>query len=198
MLIISQSALEDTQNTEQIGVQDFNFNKIYYHILNSPKNIFVVVTDDPKVFLKSLCKSVNLIVAAGGLVKNKKKECLFIYRNDRWDLPKGKLEKFEKPRIGAVREVEEECGIVVYELGKKIGRTYHAYESKGEVVVKRTHWYKMKYRDGGKLKPQLEEGITEVRWFKKGAMDEILANTFPLIVEVMEKTNLIKGKPTLL
>ena len=36
---------------------------------------------------------------------------LFIYRFNKWDLPKGKLNKGEKKQDCAIREVEEECGI---------------------------------------------------------------------------------------
>jgi hypothetical protein len=45
--------------------------------------------------------------AAGGFVRNSNDESLFIYRFDKWDLPKGHLEIDETPEKGAVREVEE-------------------------------------------------------------------------------------------
>lgn len=161
-------------------------------MLNSAKHTFFIVTDDAKAFLKKVVKSVPLIEAAGGLVKNKKGEYLFIYRNDKWDLPKGKLEKGETVRMGAVREVEEECGIEIDKSGAKICKTYHAYITKGQVVIKKSHWYKMKYKGKAKLVPQLEEGITEARWFDKAHTAEILQNTFPSIVEVMIVSKLIK------
>lgn len=160
-------------------------------MLNSSADHFYVITDDTKAFLKRIIKSVTLIEAAGGLVKNKKGDHLFIYRNDKWDLPKGKLEKGEKPRAGAVREVEEECGIEISKSGKKICKTYHAYTVKGQVVLKKSHWYKMKYTGKGKLTPQIEENITEVKWFAKNNFDVILGNTFPSIVEVMEESGLL-------
>ena len=37
-----------------------------------------------------------LVQAAGGLVENKNKQFLFICRNNKWDLPKGKIEKKKK------------------------------------------------------------------------------------------------------
>src|SRR5690606_14812656 len=37
----------------------------------------------------------DYLEAAGGLVFNSKKEVLFIYRLDKWDLPKGKVEAGE-------------------------------------------------------------------------------------------------------
>ena len=94
--------------------------------------------------LKTITKSVTLIKAAGGLVKNLNGEYLFIYRNDKWDLPKGKVEKNERVKEAAVREVEEECGIKVDKLGDKICKTYHVYINKGDVVLKKTHWFDMK------------------------------------------------------
>jgi len=134
-----------------------------------------------------------VIKAAGGLVKNERGEYLFIYRSDKWDLPKGKIEKGEGIKEAAVREVEEECGIKVKRLGKKIGKTYHAYIYKGEVVLKKSYWYKMKCEGQDKLKPQKEEGITDARWFTHDKFGTITKNTFPSITEVMEKTGLIKG-----
>ena len=117
---------------------------------------------------------------------------MFIYRNDKWDLPKGKLEKGEKKKEGAVREVEEECGIALKKCGKKIINTYHTYTLKGELVLKRTYWYSMNYKGNEKLKPQTEEGITDVRWFDKDDLQAIKDNTFPSIMDVLRKKKLLK------
>jgi len=56
----------------------------------------------------------------------------------------------------------------------------------------------MKYKGNEKLKPQHEEGITDVRWFRKGHIDAIVQNTFPSILDVLVKKDLIKEKPALL
>lgn len=156
-----------------------------------------MICEDAKEFIRNVEKSITLIEAAGGLVKNEDGNYLFIYRNDKWDLPKGKLEKDESRKEGAVREVEEECGITVSKLGDKICKTYHVYTIKRQVVLKKTHWYAMKHKGNEKLKPQKEEGITDVRWFKKSQVDTILQNTFPSIVDVLVKTKLIKERPAL-
>ena len=154
-------------------------------------SLFYVLCSDAKNYMKQVNKSIILIEAAGGIAKNEKGEYLFIYRNDKWDLPKGKIEKGEKIKDAAVREVEEECGVRIDELGKKICKTYHVYISRGEVVLKKTHWFKMRSNDQSKLKPQKEEGITDVRWFKKKKVSTIVENTFPSIMDVLLKTKLV-------
>ena len=58
-----------------------------------------------------MMKRFPLIEAAGGLVKHHNGKILFIYRNKKWDLPKGRIEKKEMLIDGAVREVMEETGV---------------------------------------------------------------------------------------
>ena len=93
-----------------------------------------------------------------------------------------------------MREVEEECGIKVSSLEDKICKTYHSYIYKGEVVLKKTHWFKMRSKGQEKLKPQKEEGITDARWFKKEDIAPIVKNTFPSIMDVLIKEKFIKDK----
>ncbi len=177
-----------------IDGQTFNLAVVYHKVLKYNIERFYVVCDDAKAFIKKIESDITVIEAAGGLVKNNEEGFLFIYRNDKWDLPKGKLEKGESRKEGAVREVEEECGIKVSKLGSKICKTYHVYTLKKEVVLKKTHWYAMKHRGNDKLKPQKEEGITDVRWFKRNQIDPILANTYPAILDVLAKKELITEK----
>jgi len=190
---------ESLKNFQQIEHQSFDLKIIYPLILEQyPGYDFFVVCSDAKAFFKKILNSVQVIKAAGGLVKNERKEYLFIYRNDKWDLPKGKIEKGEGIKEGAVREVEEECGITVKNLGKKICKTYHAYIYKGEVVLKKSYWFKMKATGQDKLKPQKEEGITDARWFTREKTDIITKNTFPSILQVMEEVELFKDTEALL
>ena len=199
MLLITESAPKNLKNFQQFDHQTFDLKIIYPLVLEHyPGYNFFVICTDAKAFFKKMTKSIQVIAAAGGLVKNERKECLFIFRNDKWDLPKGKIEKGEKIKEAAVREVEEECGIKVKKLGKKIGKTYHAYIYKGEIVIKKSYWFKMKCEGQDKLKPQKEEGITDARWFTQDKMGVIEKNTFPSILEVMEKTNLLKDTAALL
>ena len=105
-----------------------------------------------------------MIQAAGGLVFNKENQLLTIRRNNLWDMPKGKIEKHEDQRAAALREVMEETGLNMLNISEKAGETYHAYFEDEVVMLKETHWYFMNSSGKGKLKPQLEEGISEVKW----------------------------------
>ena len=182
---------KNLKNFQQIDHQSFDLKIIYPLILEQYKgHNFFVICNDAKSFFKKVLKSLPIIEAAGGLVKNERKEYLFIFRNGKWDLPKGKIERDEKVKEAALREVEEECGITVKKLGKRICKTYHAYIYKNEVVLKKTYWFKMKCEGQDKLKPQKEEGITDARWFTREKTELITKNTFPSILQVMEQVEL--------
>ena len=78
----------------------------------SKEKELVVLTPNPKHALQSFFKNFRWIEAAGGIVVHKEnKKSLFIFRNNKWDIPKGKIEKGETPALGAIREIQEECGI---------------------------------------------------------------------------------------
>lgn len=130
----------------------------------------------------------KIIQAAGGLILNSKSEYLFIYRYNRWDLPKGKMEKNENIEDTAIREVKEECGINEVTITKKIKTTFHIYKEKGKHILKETHWYEMRCGDSEILTPQLEENITKVCWLHSDQMDMVLQNTYGSIKEIIFDT----------
>lgn len=123
-------------------------------------------------------KEFKLITAAGGVVFNEKDEILWIYRNNTWDLPKGKVEKNESVATAAVREVKEECGVTQLNLVCPMIKTYHVYPHKGRQVLKITHWFKMQAQSDQKLNGQTEEGITKVCWLDTVKMQEAFENTY--------------------
>jgi ADP-ribose pyrophosphatase YjhB (NUDIX family) len=129
----------------------------------------------------------RLIEAAGGLVKNKKNEWLFIFRNGKWDLPKGKIEKGEGIKKAAVREVEEECGIDGLSIVKELPSTYHTYFMEEKIILKRTYWFEMFCDSSSKLIPQAEEGITDVKWIASHNMKQVFDNTFESVKEVLRE-----------
>jgi 8-oxo-dGTP pyrophosphatase MutT (NUDIX family) len=126
----------------------------------------------------------KIIEAAGGVVFNAKDEVLLIYRLKTWDLPKGKIDKGETPEIAAVREIQEETGLNVVELGDFICHTYHTYEHKGKRVLKKTHWFKMRTAEE-KLTPQYTEDIELAEWRPLSAFLETQRVIYPSILEVL-------------
>jgi len=114
--------------------------------------------------LKHLLKKLPVVTAAGGMVFNDNKEILFIYRNKRWDLPKGKTEKDETLEESAIREVMEETGVQDLEITRFLRKTYHIFKRKEKYKLKVTHWYEMHSSFKGELIPENEEGIKKVKW----------------------------------
>lgn len=142
-----------------------------------PKGIFII-HDDVKELFNEFKWYFKVEKAAGGLVKNGNDEILFIYRFDKWDLPKGKIEKKEKKKVAAIREVEEECGIDGLHIVNKLQNTYHIFQRKGRETLKITYWYEMSTDFNGGLTPQLEEGITKVEFKNVEGLTEVLNNTY--------------------
>jgi 8-oxo-dGTP diphosphatase len=97
-----------------------------------------------------------VIRAAGGIVERDGR-VLLVHRPqyDDWSLPKGKLEDGETWEGGALREVEEETGLVC-ELGPEAGRTHYEV-SEG---AKEVRYFRMA-SDGD---PRAQNEVDEVRW----------------------------------
>jgi len=128
-------------------------------------------------------KSAFLIVEAAGGVVVRNNKLLLIHRLGKWDLPKGKIDEGETREEAALREVEEECGIITHKIVKHLPSTFHIYkspykETRGKWIFKETFWYEMEYEATENGSPELEEGITEVRWFAKNELNEVLLNTY--------------------
>ena len=103
---------------------------------------------------------------------------LFIYRNDKWDLPKGKIEKKEIILNAAVREVSEETGVADLIVSKPLPTTYHIYNANGKFKLKLTHWFLMKTKYTLPLKPQIEENIQKAEWINKEEISGLLDNAY--------------------
>jgi 8-oxo-dGTP pyrophosphatase MutT (NUDIX family) len=110
-----------------------------------------------------------------------------IFRNGKWDLPKGKIEKGEESDTAAIREVFEECGVSGLSLKKQLNTTFHTYPYKDEKILKKTFWFLMNTSDSNKLIPQLEEGITEARWLTRGQVKEAMRNTYLSIADLLNE-----------
>lgn len=136
-----------------------------------------LVTADKKA-LKEFVKSRFLIIKAAGGIVAKKDKILMIYRLGKWDFPKGKFDKGETPEECAKREVEEECNVKV-KLGAHICNTWHTYTQNRRSILKKTYWYAMESLNDNGMKPQVEEGIDEIRWLSESDAKTALINSYP-------------------
>ena len=114
-------------------------------------------------------------------------DVLLIRRNDLWDLPKGHQEQGEDISVTALREVQEETGVLNLELKGLICITDHCYRRDGVWHLKHTWWYDMLYMDPVDLTPQREEDITKAAWVARSGLSPYLKNTYPSIVEVFRE-----------
>jgi len=162
----SPSALRGLSNLFYIG--DDEMQKSFKILTSNESNgkvlNFGLISPDPAETFAQFVEDYRVVQAAGGLVFNKEEQLLTIKRNGLWDMPKGKIEKHEDQRAAALREVMEETGLNMLNISDKVGQTYHAYFEDEVVMLKETHWYFMNSSGKGKLTPQREEGISEVKW----------------------------------
>ncbi|MEA3446231.1 MAG: NUDIX domain-containing protein [Bacteroidota bacterium] len=187
VLLIAKPTENKTKPSNNILIYDYR-NSLKDFILNfdasEEKNIALIESDDPQKILRKIIADFKFIEAAGGLVKNQNKQVLVIERLGVWDLPKGKMEKGEKPLESAIREIEEECGISGIQQVKKLQPTYHTYRLKGKFILKKTYWFEFSYSGTEKPKPQSEEDITKAEFIEKSQIPQVLKNTYPSIVDV--------------
>ena len=156
-------------------------NSVVEEIIHKFKNKDIkgvnLYTPDLESGWKDFLKSFHTVSAAGGLVLNPNKEILFIFRSEKWDLPKGRIELGESIEEAAIREVEEECGISNLKLVKPLITTYHTYFQDG-LKLKETFWFLMTSDSEETLVPQLEEGITIAVFKNQTAITNALQNSY--------------------
>ena len=127
-----------------------------------------------KIFLKFLPN----VIAGGGKVLNPSGQILFIFRNGKWDLPKGKSEAHETIDQTALREVKEETGVKGLHITKPLEITYHIFKRNNKYQIKKTYWFEMFSDYKGDLKPQLSEGITKVKWIDPKKLKKVKKNIY--------------------
>lgn len=149
------------------------------------KKLVLLCRDHVEKVFQKFSSGFKRIDAAGGLVKNPKDELLMIYRLEKWDLPKGKIEKNEEIKIAAMRECEEETGIEHLKIVKELSPTYHIYTLKNKTVLKKTYWFEMLAGHNSVLVPQTEEDIEEVKWMNRDDVKTALENTYDSLKELI-------------
>ncbi len=154
------------------------------------KGVYLYHAKEDKLW-KHLLKIFSLVEAAGGLVEHQNGKVLFIYRNDKWDLPKGKVEKKEILIDGAVREVMEETGVKDLIVKKNLNHSFHLFSRNGKFKLKKTYWYLMTTSYKGLLEPQLDEGIVKAEWKSKEEIPVLMENAYYNIKLLLEELTFI-------
>lgn len=177
-----QLFLLESVDIEQLIVKMFN-NKIKKAYLYYP---------DEKEILKKVKEKIPVKKAGGGLVYNKNGDVLFIFRNGKWDLPKGGCDKGEEIEDCSIREVEEETGVNNLKIIKKLQKTYHIFKRNGVYRLKITHWFEMTTNFEGTPTPQAEEGIEKVAWLNPEQIKDAMKNSYENIKLLFEHENSLK------
>ncbi|CAN2230188.1 COG1051 ADP-ribose pyrophosphatase [Candidatus Nanopelagicaceae bacterium] len=133
-------------------------------------------------------------VSAGGLVVDSTgKLGLLIGRRDLkdatgkrilWSLPKGHIEEGETPEEAALREVQEETGIVSV-IEKSLGVIDFWFMAGGKRIHKTVHHYL--FRESGGLLAAQESEVDEVAWFPLEEIVDRLA--YPDEKKLIARTN---------
>lgn len=183
--IILTTEVEKETDFKSYLLKSVNIGKVIKTLNNTDLEAVHLVYKNEDKLLRKFLKLLPNVVAGGGKVYNSKNEILFIYRNDKWDLPKGKTERKESIEETAIREVEEETGVKGLSITKPLPTTYHIFKRNGKHRIKITYWFEMRTDFEGKLLPEENEGITKVEWLDAKASQEAMENSYANIRELV-------------
>ena len=184
-LILTSKIIKSSDSSPLMHIKFSSKNQILKAVKSKKIQSVYIYHKNIKKLWEIFTKKFPIKDAAGGLVQRNDDKLLFIYRKNRWDLPKGGVEKNELIIEAAQREVKEETGLADLIVINKIGETYHIFSNGKNYRLKRTHWFKMKSGYKGDLSPQKEEGIISAEWISKKRIPEILENAYENIKEIV-------------
>ena len=156
------------------------------------KPLKILLLGNPDKILKRVILEFKYKIAGGGIVENTKGQILLMKRLGKWDLPKGKVEKYETLEDGGKREVKEETGVKKINVGKLVGITYHVFKRNNRYQLKESHWFHMTSTYEGDLVPETKEGITKAVWKDKKKALKAMENTYPNIAYLFVKVKLFR------
>ena len=177
-VIILTSELHHETKFPQLSLKNTNLEEIIKFI-KKYKKLYLFHKNEKKLISK-FKKKIKVVKAGGGIVKNSKNQILFIFRRNKWDLPKGKKDKGETIENTALREVEEETGVEGLRIETFYKKTFHVFKKGKNYFLKETSWFKMNTNYSGELKPEFSEDISKAVWKDVNEIQD-LKNTFPNI-----------------
>ena len=176
--IILTTRVEEETDFKNLLMESVSVEKIISFLKKDKYNAVHLVGRDLDSMLKTFLKFLPNVIAGGGKVLNASQRILFIFRNGKWDLPKGKSESNETIDKTALREVEEETGVKGLSITKPLEITYHIFKRNNQHQIKKTYWFEMFSDYDGDLKPQLDEGITKVKWIGPKKLKKVKKNIY--------------------
>lgn len=176
--IILTTQVKKETDFKNLFIDSVSIEKILSVLKKDKYKAVHLVGSDLDSVLKTFLKFLPNVVAAGGKVLNASQRILFIFRNGKWDLPKGKSESNETIDKTALREVEEETGVKGLSITKPLEITYHIFRRNNQHQIKKTYWFEMFSDYDGDLKPQLNEGITKVKWIGPKKLKKVKKNIY--------------------
>ena len=176
--IILTTQVKKETDFKNLFIDSVSIEKILSVLKKDKYNAVHLVGRDLDSMLKTFLKFLPNVIAGGGKVLNSSERILFIFRNGKWDLPKGKAESNETIDKTALREVQEETGIKGISITKPLDITYHIFKRNNQYQIKKTYWFEMFSEYEGDLKPQLNEGITKVKWIGPKKLKKVKKNIY--------------------
>ena len=126
--IVITDTRSEKKSVYNIKLKDFKIKRALKNLSKNSISSIRIVGKDKEKLLNKFLKLLPKITAAGGKVINPMGEILFIFRNNKWELPKGKVEDNESITDTAIREVKEETGIAKLVITKPLEVTYHIFK----------------------------------------------------------------------
>ena len=176
--IVLTTKVESESDFKNYLIDTVDINKVLHHLKKEKYKSIRLIGENQELLLKKFLGLLPNIVAGGGKVLNAEGKILFIFRNGKWDLPKGKAERKETIDQTALREVEEETGIRGLTITKPLEITYHIFKRNNQYFIKKTYWFEMFSDYSGDLKPQIKEGITKVKWIGPKKLKKVKTNIY--------------------
>ena len=176
--IILTTEVKKEINFKNFLIDSVDIEKILSTLKKDKFEAIHLIGSDLDRMLKIFLKFLPNVIAGGGKVMNPSGQILFIFRNGKWDLPKGKAETRETIDKTALREVEEETGIKGLQITKPLEITYHIFKRNNKYRIKKTYWFEMFSDYTGDFKPQLSEGITKVKWIGPNKLKKVKKNIY--------------------
>ncbi len=177
---------ENSKKTPLFFIKYANANSITKALKDKTVTEVYLYHSNPDKFEKHFFRTFPFVEASGGLVQHQDGRFLFIYRNNKWDLPKGKIEKNETLINAAIREVSEETGVSDLVVKRSLPITYHIYNANGKFKVKKTNWFLMKSNYTGPLVPQIEENIQMAVWKRNTEIPKLMENAYENIKIILK------------